>query len=119
MQLGYDPTKVYGPNHCHTFSGRRMKAVDAMRRVQVVGFIRRSVHPGLMLDLMREITADRELWWVKQHMTWGLMFRNFLRDNKFGEKELGITNLDDYYIGFIELAVMGDEWYDDVPESDA
>jgi hypothetical protein len=38
------------------------------------------------------------------HLNWGMGVRNLLRDKGFGEKELGIENLDDYYLQIVELA---------------
>lgn len=48
-------------------------------------------------------------WYTKINPRWhfeqGMAVRNFLRDNGFGEKDLGVDNLDDVYIEIIELAV--------------
>lgn len=119
MELTYDPKKVYPPNHCHNFSGRRMKALNEDKRRQVVDFVRSHLDSRLMTDIKAEILKDRELWWVNQHFTWGMKFRNFLREHGFNELAMRITDWDDYYIGVIELAAMGDDWYDDVLENDA
>lgn len=115
MELSYDPSKVYPPGHCHNFSGQRIRAMNEDKRRQVVDFVRNHLHPKLLEDIKSEILRDREFWWVKQHFGWGMKFRNFLREHGFNELALRITDLDDYYIGIIELAAMGDDWYDDVP----
>ena len=44
------------------------------------------------------------------HFTWGMAVRNLLRSGGFGEKELEVDNLDDYYVAIIEMAVMGSSW---------
>ncbi len=41
------------------------------------------------------------------HHGWGTAVRNLLRTEGFGEKELGVDNLDDYYTALVEAAVMG------------
>ncbi len=44
-------------------------------------------------------------WWTGHHFGWGMWCRNQLRTNGFSEKDLGIANLDDHYISFVEQAV--------------
>ena len=39
------------------------------------------------------------------HHGWGTGIRNLLRQNGFSEKHLGVSNLDDYYVGLVEAAV--------------
>jgi hypothetical protein len=105
------------PNHCHNYWGVRWHAMAPGQRAICVDFIRRRVDPRLLEDIRSEIQKDREYWWVRQHLTWGVQFRNFLRQNGFTEQMMGIMTWDDYYGSVVEIAVMGDDWYDDVPVS--
>jgi hypothetical protein len=59
-------------------------------------------------------------WWVMHHFTWGMAMRNLLRENGFTEQELGIDNLDNYYISLIEQACLGKgKNYHQMPNPDA
>lgn len=44
-------------------------------------------------------------WWYGHHFQLGMWIRNMLRSNGFGEKELEVENLDDYYIDIVKDAV--------------
>jgi len=46
-------------------------------------------------------------WWLGHHFGWGMGMRNILRKNGYDEQTLGVSNLDDYYIGLIEQACLG------------
>lgn len=61
----------------------------------------------LIEELTRMINQNPEKWWVEHHFIWGMGIRNLLRKNGFGEQELGVDNLDDYYVGLIEQACLG------------
>lgn len=50
------------------------------------------------------MVADPE-WWVSHHFSGMMGVRNELRKNGFGERELGLDNLDDYAVGLLELAM--------------
>ncbi len=41
------------------------------------------------------------------HFYEGMWIRNWLRDNGFGETQLQVSNLDDYYIKIVELSLEG------------
>lgn len=102
------------PNHCHKYNAARWRSLDEDRRRHAVDFVRSHLAPTLLADIKKEIEKDQEYWWVSQHFTWGVSFRNFLRQYGFGELNLRITDLDDYYLPILEIATMGDTWYDDV-----
>lgn len=104
------------PNHCHKYNAARWKALNPDRRQAAVDFVKKHVAEDVLLDVKTKIEKDREYWWVPYHMVWGMNFRNFLRQNGFGELNFGVTNLDDYYLPILEIAVMGDTWYDDVSQ---
>ena len=61
-----------------------------------------------LIDVLTEmINKSPEKWWIGHHFGWGMGVRNMLRKNGFDEKELGIDNLDDYYIPLVEQACLG------------
>jgi hypothetical protein len=64
------------------------------------------------------IKADRELWWANNgwHYSRGDDIRKKLRKAGFTERTLNVTNLDLVYAGLIELAVMGDQYFEDLKE---
>ena len=55
--------------------------------------------------IRNKMKADPENWSVGHHFRWGMWMRNQLRMNGFSEKNLGIDNLDDYYVSMVEEAV--------------
>lgn len=64
----------------------------------------------MIVVVRRMMEADPEKWWAGHHFFWGMWMRNQLRSNGFGEKDLNVGNLDDYYISFVEQAVnLGNE----------
>ena len=58
------------------------------------------------IDSMMDAVGEGPNWCAVVHFTWGMSIRNLLRTNGFGEKDLGIKNLDDAYIPIIEFVVM-------------
>jgi len=64
-------------------------------------------HVGTSLaeTIRKEYEKNPEEWWVGHHFQWGMQMRNLLRENGYGEKELGVGNLDDCYIELIENAI--------------
>lgn len=60
------------------------------------------------IDVLKDmINKNPDKWWVEHHFSWGMGVRNMLRKNGYSEKALGIDNLDDYYIPFVEQACLG------------
>ena len=53
------------------------------------------------------IKNNPDEWWLGHHFGWGISMRNLLREHGYGEQDLGIGNLDDYYIAWIEQACLG------------
>lgn len=47
---------------------------------------------------------DPDAWWAGFHMRGGMAFRNWMRDNGFGERAFGIQNLDHIYVAVLEEA---------------
>ena len=56
-------------------------------------------------EIRNAVAADPQEWWAGSHFDWGMGVRNLLRAKGFGEKEFGVDNLDDYYVGLVEMAV--------------
>lgn len=62
--------------------------------------------PEPMMDALRRMyEKDPDKWWVGHHFFWGMWMRNAMRSHGYGEKELGVGNLDDYYIELVEKAI--------------
>lgn len=57
-------------------------------------------------ELRQRIHADREGWFAEYHFDWGMHVRNALRRAGFGEKFLGVENLDDIYVEAVEHAIL-------------
>jgi hypothetical protein len=65
---------------------------------------------GILNTLKEMLDKDPSRWWFSiYHLTLGMGIRNWLRDKGFGEKELGIENLDYIYVELMERAILGKE----------
>jgi hypothetical protein len=81
------------------------------KRTEAVAFLKNdfinqnTYDPGLLEEWYDIIQNDE--WWIENryHFMGGMSLRNHLRSNGFGEKELQVENLDDYYIDILEEAV--------------
>jgi hypothetical protein len=54
------------------------------------------------------IKHDPEEWWVTYHFFWGMGVRNLLREGGFTDDVMG-GNLDDFYVGLVEEALINVE----------
>jgi hypothetical protein len=52
------------------------------------------------------IAARPDDWIAPHHFAWGMVIRNLLRREGFGEQELGVENLDNVYVELIEEAMQ-------------
>ena len=93
--------------------------LDPELREEAVKFLRG--HLEREADEIRsKIESHPEDWWARRddgfsfHFSGGMAIRNLLRSNGFSEKDFGVDNLDDYYVAMVELAVMGDEYFNDL-----
>jgi hypothetical protein len=77
-------------------------------RQRAIEFLRRDFGGATRAAIRYDIKCYPANWWVSHHFTWGMGIRNLLRNNGYGEKELGIDNLDDVYIPIVEEAVKND-----------
>jgi len=73
---------------------------------EAVGFLKRTIAPGSKSHIRARIEQDPERWWVGGHFRAGMLVRNCLRVSGYGEKEFGITNLDNIYVELLEEAVQ-------------
>ena len=55
--------------------------------------------------ICKEYKKDPVGWFAPYHFHWGMMIRNELRKNGFGEEYFFIKNLDDIYVELIEDAI--------------
>ena len=58
--------------------------------------------PSTVQQIRTAHNANPQTWWAEYHLTWGMAVRNLLRRNGYGEKDLGISNLDNIYVGLVE-----------------
>jgi hypothetical protein len=83
------------------FHWRNAMKIPVDKRTAAVEFLKGEID----VEQIRTLSYADPEWWVGGHFHWGMAIRNRLRSGGFGEKELGVDNLDDYYIGLVELAV--------------
>jgi len=109
--------------------GKSVAGLLPDKRKQAVEFL--SIELGeAVLDMQNMIAEDPLHWWSKPrggnrdigypgmsfHSSGGRALRNALRGAGMDEAWFGIGNLDDIYVGLVELAVMGEQYYSDVVE---
>lgn len=79
------------------------QTIDPKLQRDAIAFLRRNlVDQEAIADT---IQREGPTWYAGYHFGWGSKVRNLLRDNGFGEKELGVENLDDVYVKLVEEAV--------------
>lgn len=89
-------------------NAERMATLNPIKKLGAVAYLRKALASD-MPKIRGAIAVNPQEWWAPFHMWWGMSVRNALRANGFSEKELGIDNLDDYYIGLVELAAGDSE----------
>ena len=65
--------------------------------------------PDTVKQIQEAAEKDPQTWWSSYHLTWGMGVRNLLRRHGFGEKYLGVENLDDCYVGLISAALIDNQ----------
>lgn len=55
-------------------------------------------------QIKEDYAKDPDTWWAGEHFGWGMMIRNFLRDNVCLDTVLPSQNWDDYYVVLVEIA---------------
>ncbi len=91
------------PSDWRKFHADNVAKLDRRKALAAAEFLREWTRP-VAAKLKAEMEADPE-WWVGHHHGAMMSCRNELRANGFGERELGIDNLDDYAVGLLELAL--------------
>ena len=92
-------------------SGRRLAADlkvledDPELRSRMVEFLEGRITAPDKAMIREAIEKNPKTWWASYHLHWGMSIRNALRVAEFGERETGIENLDNVYIGLVEEAV--------------
>ncbi len=82
------------------------KSINEEKRIAAVKFL--MAHPSIASNyehIKKAIELDKKSWFADYHFHWGMAIRNILRDNGFGEKEIGAKNLDDVYVDLVEDAI--------------
>lgn len=93
------------PTDWVTFHGDNLATLDAAKIDHAVRYLNDMLSTQTK-QLVRKMAArDPQGWWTAHHFHWGMGVRNLLRKGGFGEEYFGIANLDDYYIGLVEMAV--------------
>jgi len=83
---------------------RVYNSLDKKTKKRAIKFLSKKI-PQSKKEFLREEIKKDELWWCQYHFNVGMYIRNLLRDNGYGEKEFGITNLDDIYIQLLVDAI--------------
>ena len=94
------------PEDWKQFSRNKLEELKPDIRDSAVQFLRGFFTEDIKAQIRDAEKSDPQTWWVEHHLWWGMGVRNTLRANGFGEEEFGVDNLDDYYIGLIEAAVL-------------
>lgn len=92
------------PKDWRQFHADNVAKLDPAMRDRAVAYLRHKLGP-VATQVRALMAADPQEWWSPLHFDWMMAVRNALREEGFGEKQLGIDNLDDYAVGLVELAV--------------
>ena len=85
-------------------------AVPEEKKREAAEFLKRELSPRFRQRMHWFIRNGKDnRWFASYHYGLGQLIRNLLRENGFGEKELGIENLDFIYVELLERAVVGEE----------
>lgn len=84
---------------------RVLREMNNEVRQRAVEFLHKDFGGAVRAQIRYDIKCYPQNWWVSKHFTWGMAVRNHLRTHGFGEKEMDVENLDDYYISIVEDAV--------------
>jgi len=91
----------------YDFHQEKLYSLDLEQRAKMVAALRGLFHGTPTAETIRErIAQDPLRWWVDLHFSWGMAVRNALRDLGYTEAAIGVENLDDYWVGLVELAVQ-------------
>ena len=99
-----EAAKVEGVCHTQQECVELYRNLDPVKRKGAVNLLKDKLAP-YREELLAEVEKDPENWISLSHFHWGMGVRNGLRQAGFGEKELGVHNLDCVYVALIEEAL--------------
>lgn len=70
-----------------------------------VAFLAGHFTAAVALQIRQVVESKSPDWPAAYHSFWGMGVRNALRNAGFGERELGVRNLDNVYVELVEEAV--------------
>jgi hypothetical protein len=88
------------------FHAAELAKLPAGKRAAAIAFLKERLPQVTKEEIRQMMSEDSQTWWTPHHLWWGMSIRNLLREHGFGEKELGVSNLGDVYIGLLEAAVI-------------
>ena len=90
----------------YDFHQQKLNSLDPELRGKMVAALRSLFHGTTTTKQIRELISSDPLGWAPPlHYYWGMAVRNALRDLGYTEAAIGIENLDDIWVGLVELAV--------------
>lgn len=92
------------PKDWVVFNAERFNSLNPTTRDAAVAMLRVELET-VKDDIRAKIAENPQTWWAPYHFGWGMAVRNLLRRKGFGEKELGVGNIDDYYVSLVEAAL--------------
>lgn len=93
----------YTPHELHDMDLEHARSTELWD--EAVSFVKNDEDMVEALQQVRDLHEENpDSWWAPYHFTWGMGFRNYLRDNGFGEEEFDVFNLDNIYVAIAEEA---------------
>jgi len=90
----------------YDFHQARLNSLDPELREKMVALLRgKLTGPECNWRPNGAITDNPLTWWIPLHFTWGMGVRSALRKAGFTEAATGLDNLDNYWVGLVELAI--------------
>lgn len=75
-----------------------LHTLDQKKVVAAADYIAKATDRETLLSFLNAIYEDPESWWVQWHLHGSMGLRNYMREGGFGEKDMGVENLDDIYL---------------------
>jgi hypothetical protein len=85
------------------------------KRAECINWIKTSFPMRMKREIKEAMNREPDRWWIGAHFGWGMWCRNQMRSHGYGEQEMGVDNLDDYYVDMVEEAIDSD----DIPDGPA
>ena len=96
------------PENWKQYHADQLAKIHPEKRELAVEFLRGyfADAPTTLQEIRDAAKKDPQTWWAEYHLTWGMGVRNLLRRKGYGEADLGVSNLDDVYVGLIEESLL-------------